>query len=741
MDITNYFKDGLRYNLIFSDEDNSIDVIAEFIKWAINNNKKCIYYTDRICFDELEFFLKKSQVDLPNIIMNNKLIIDSAKDFFVNKRTYVRYVNIIKKIEESISEGYSGLAIVADRDCFLDSGFAKETLYEYEKVIGKIFLKYPIAAISTYNIDKFGVDTFFAIAHLNSNFIYKRDNQVFIHNDNESTLPYSEQIGFMNYFLKEWQRIKRENQMYQFIAGLSTQISYKSDEKELLEAALVNICKAIHIDCGIGAFIKDGMIDCQNRVFYNISEDMQDVYLDLIHENNFKTNDSLYKVNYMTFDTNSLPNEIQAKLKKHSITFSTVIPLKRDDRYYGFFWLATRNRYISYEHFCSYTELIFKVCDYLTNIIIEYRKYKIMQDNLMGLREMKALGELASGIGHEFNNILIPILGYTQMLKARTEDTTSIKYISMIEEGARDGARIVKRIHDFSKNSKKEMELVYIDKIIEQSAEITKHKWNSALEEKGKINVSLNLGAKAFIEGIATEVREIFINIINNAVDAMPDGGSISISSYTEDGYVFVRIDDTGVGMDYEVKSRIFEPFYTTKNTKGNGLGLSIVHSFIVAMKGEIEVSSQIGQGSSFILKFPSILESPIVSNSTPFIKSQRNYKIFVIDDNLKVSETVADMLLSVGHDVSFCTDRDDVVKIFNKKDFDCIICDLGMVKYSGIELSRIFKAQKPNVYFILMTGCSEELNSFELSYIDAVIQKPFSIEQICKLLNDTIKD
>lgn len=741
MNITNYFKDGLRYNLIFNDEDNSIDVIAEFIKWAINNNKKCIYYTDRICFDELDFFLKKNQVELSDIIMKNKLTIDSAKDFFVNNRTYIRYVNIIKKAEESISEGYSGLAVIADRDCFLDSEFSKETLYEYEKAIGKILSKYQIAAISTYNIDKFGVDTFLEIAHLNSNFIYKRDNQIFVYNNKENILSSAEQTCFINYFLKEWQRIKRENKMYKFIAGLSTELSYKNDEKELLEAALINICKSINMYCGIGALFTDGMIDCKKRVFFNISKDMQDVYLNLIHESSLKTNDSLYKVNYMAFDTNSLPNEIQTKLKKHSITFSTVIPLKKDDRYYGFFWLATRNRYISYEHFCSDTELIFKVCDYLANIIEEYRKYKVMQENLIGLREMKALGELASGIGHEFNNILIPILGYTQMLKARTDDKTSIKYISMIEDGARDGARIVKRIHDFSKNAKKEMELVYIDKIIEQSVEITKHKWNSAPGEKGEINLNLNLEAKTFINGIATEVREIFINIINNAVDAMPEGGIININSYTEDGYVFVRIDDTGKGMDEGVKSRIFEPFYTTKDEKGNGLGLSIVHSFVVAMKGEIKVNSKIGQGSSFVLKFPSILEKPVVSGNAPFIKSQKSYKIFVIDDNLKVSETVADMLLSAGHDVSFCTDRDDVVKIFNKKDFDCIICDLGMVKYSGVELSKILKAQKPSVYFILMTGCTEKLNSLELSCIDAVIQKPFSIEEICKLLNDTIED
>lgn len=741
MNIMDYFKDGLRYNLIFSDEDNCIDVIASFIIWSLKNNKKCIYYTDRYYLNELEFFLKKHEIDLSKIISDRSLIIDSAKDFFVNKRTYVRYGNIIKKAEESINEGYSGLAIIADRDCFLDSGFREETLYEYEKVIGKILSKYPISAISTYNIDRFGVDTLFAMTHLNSNFIYKRDNQIFIHNKDNKTLSYSEQIGFINYFLKEWQRIKRENYMYQFIAGLSSEISYKSDEKELLEAALVNICKSVHMDCGIGAFVKEGLIDFQNRVFFNISEDMQDIYLDLIYENNLKTNNKLNKVNYMAFDTNSLPIDIQVKLKKYLITYSTIIPLKKDDKFYGFFWLATRNRYISYEHFCSYTELIFKVCDYLTNIIIEYRKYKNMQEGFMESRKMKALGELAGGIAHEFNNILIPILGYTQMLKGRTNDVTSMKYISIIEDGARDGARIVKRIHDFSKNSKKEMELVYIDKIIEQSVEIARQRWGTILEENGNIKLEINLRSNAFIEGITTEVREIFINIINNAVDAMPDGGSVSITSYNKDGYVIIRIDDTGKGMDDKVKNRIFEPFYTTKNENGNGLGLSIVHSIVVAMKGEIEVDSKPGSGSSFILKFPSLLENPAEINNTSIIKNQKRYKIFVIDDNISVSETVADMLLSAGHDVIFCTDRDDVVNIFKEKDFDCILCDHRMASYSGIELSRIFKAEKPNVYFILMTGWSKEFDDLELSCIDAVIQKPFSIEEICKLLNDIKED
>ncbi|GEM_PF-1601301 len=741
MNMLENFKDGLRYNLILSDEENSVDIIASYIAWGIKNNKRVFYFTDKDYFEQIDYFLNQYEVDLIKIVAWDKLHIESAEDFFVKKRAYVRYVNLIKLIEETISQGYSGAAIIADRDCFIDSGFTEETLYEYEKAVDKIFSQFPVSGISCYNIDRFGVDAFFALTHLNPNFIYKRDNQIYVHNDKEVIFDKNEMLGFVNYFLKESQRTKKENKIYQFVSKLSTEISYRKDEKEIVEISLNNICKSSYVDCGVGVFISEGVVDSQNAVYYMMPEEAKGVYIKLIYANELYRNDKFKKINYMTFNTEEQDDNIRESLNASRINYSTIIPLRYDEKLYGCLWLATRNKYISYDIFKNHVEFLFRICEIITKMIIEYRRYRSIEDSFMESREMKALGEMAGGIAHEFNNLLVPILGYTRMLKDKACGDECLKYISMIEDSARDGARIVKRIQDFSKNSNKEKELVDVDRAIVKSVEITKHKWNSPNVKIGcGIDIDMKLNSNGLVEGVSTEVKEIFINIITNAVDAMSGGGKIIIESFNEGDYVVIKIRDSGTGMDEEVRSKIFDPFFTTKREHGNGLGLPIVYSIITDMKGEIRVDSEVGIGSEFTIKLPLKFGDVYENGCKTGHIDLGKYKILVIDDNLPVAQTVSEMLSSIGHDVTSSTDSHEVIETFIKNKFDCVICDLGMVNFSGIELSRIFKTEKPETIFILMTGWPEGLKENELVHIDAVVQKPFLLEEICEVIYNAMK-
>lgn len=742
MNIQEHFKDKLRYNLIFEEDNNTMDIIASFISWSVKRNKKCYYFTDKNCTEELGFYLKQENYDIADLVANERLIISSAVDFYVMERTFVKYNKIVQLINDAIKQGFSGVSIISERDCFLESSFSEEILFQYEKVFNKIIEKFPIAAITSYNIDRFGLDTIFEIANLNPNFIYRREDKIFLYNKGRSILSKKESMELVFYSLRELYRIKKENEIYQFISRLSCEISYKKDEREILEISINNICKSMYVNCGIGIAVIDGKLDIENPVSYNVPNEIFNLYTNIVFKNELHKNEKWTKINYVTYDTNTLDESISRILNLANIKYSTIIPLKVDGEIHGYLWLCTKNKYISLEAFNNNTEFLFRICENITKMIIEYKKNKKILESFMQSREMKLLGEISGQIAHEFNNILTPIMGYSQMLKSKIDDDNLIKYISIIEESAKDGANIVEKVQEYSKVSNKKKGIVDIDRAIVKSIEVVEAKWLMELKER-KIDIKLQtkLNSRAFVEGVPTEIREIFINILSNAYDAMPEGGTIIIKSYNHKKNVYISIKDNGIGMDEEVKSRIFEPFFTTKEERGNGFGLPIIQGIITDMKGEIEVISEKNLGTEFIIKLP--LKFGVVhevkNTSTSDLKNK--YKILIIDDNIAVAETVSEMLSSIGHNTSYFTDSGDIMKVFNEGDFDCVLCDFGMLNYLGIQLSKIFKSQKPELGFIIMTGWPEGVNKSEMLYVDNIIQKPFLLDDICEIIDKVMDE
>ncbi|GFR34875.1 ATP-binding protein [Thermobrachium celere] len=353
---------------------------------------------------------------------------------------------------------------------------------------------------------------------------------------------------------------------------------------------------------------------------------------------------------------------------------------------------------------------------------------------------MQALGELTGGIAHEFNNILTPILGYIQILKNNINDPILNRYIELIEESAKDGAKIVKRIQEFSKSKHKEKELCDINRIIIQSVEITKPKWTYESQIcKKSIEVKLDLKAKGFVEGTATELREVFVNIISNAIDAMPNGGLLKIVSYNKNGNIIIKIRDTGIGMTDEVKEKIFEPFFTTKNERGNGLGLSIVYSIIKEMNGTIDVVSKVNEGTEFEIRLPAKGTGLNIEYLSENKEERRAHRVLVIDDQEPVAEAVSEMLKNLGHISEFVVDDEEALEFINKKDYDAVMCDLAMPNCTGIELAERIKSVK-NIPVILMTGWLGNLSEDEKNHVDEIVQKPFSIEELRDVIQKVCK-
>lgn len=736
MDYDKYFQRGVRYTLINTDDDYAYDVIAAFISWGIRNNRKCYYFVDRDVLTNLDFYLRQVNLDMIELIASNKLIVQSSQLFFVNNSINSAYQNIKDMAKDAVMDGYEGIAIISDREAFCHSDYDEEFLYNYEKELNDIFEKYPVSAVSCYNIDKFGVDALFAITHLNPNFIYKNNDEVYVHINDEGLFTKEETLGIVQEFLKKREKVIRENKVYKFISKLSGELSYKKDEGEILETALNIICSSISANRGFVVLFENNDLpkdfNSDYIISYNITEDLINTYKQQLESGVYNPKATFSKFNCLVYHTKDVFGPIKEIMEKNNILSFIIIPIKFDDDILGCMWLSSQDKYFSFE---DSSEFLYMVCQTIGKMLVEFRRYKKIQDSLIQSRKMQALGELTGGIAHEFNNILTPILGYIQILKNNIDDPILNRYIELIEESAKDGAKIVKRIQEFSKTKHKEKELCDINRIIIQSVEITKPKWTYESQiSKKSIEVKLDLKAKGFVEGTATELREVFVNIISNAIDAMPNGGFLKIDSFNKKGNIVVKIKDTGVGMTEEVKEKIFEPFFTTKNERGNGLGLSIVYSIIKEMNGHIDVTSQVNEGTEFEIKLPAKGSGLSREYLNECYEEREIYKILVIDDQEPVAEAVSEMLKNLGHDSVYVVDDIEALEIIDKYDFDAVMCDLAMPNCTGTELSEKIK-QKKDIPVILMTGWLGNLSDSDKKYIDEIIQKPFSIEE----LRDTI--
>jgi PAS domain S-box-containing protein len=242
-------------------------------------------------------------------------------------------------------------------------------------------------------------------------------------------------------------------------------------------------------------------------------------------------------------------------------------------------------------------------------IVKDVTEDKQLRERLMQSEKLRALGEMAAGVAHNFNNILTTILGRTQLLLAYPEDDERAiqEGLSIVEKATRDAAQVVRRIQTFAQGSS-ESECVPTDlnQIVKEAVEATQPIWAERARQTGKqVDIEQRLEPIPLVPCRATEIHEVLINLLMNAVDSMPDGGTIRLHSRQQERAVRLEVTDTGVGMTEEVQRRIFDPFFSTKGDKGTGLGLSVSHSLIRGHGGTIEVSSTLNEGTTFVITLP----------------------------------------------------------------------------------------------------------------------------------------
>ena len=375
---------------------------------------------------------------------------------------------------------------------------------------------------------------------------------------------------------------------------------------------------------------------------------------------------------------------------------------------------------------------------------LAYRDIKTKQEQLTRSEheKLKALGEMAAGVAHDFNNTIQAILARVQLLQDQTQDEEIVRWLKVVEQAALDGAETVRRIQEFARvRADKAFVSLDLEEIIKDAVIVTQARWKDEAEAKGiKIELDIETAPTPPVRGNASELREVFTNMILNAVDALPQGGRIRFSTRTEGGEVVVSVGDSGMGMSEEVRKRVFDPFFTTKGVKGTGLGMSVAFGIISRHGGSIGIQSQEGKGTTFDVRLPigKEAEEKVAGEKA---RVTRSGKILLVDDVKALRDAFSRMLMRAGHTVRLAANGRDALEIFDHEDFDMVFTDLGMPEMSGWEVAKSIKEKNPRVPVILITGWGAQLDDGKAkeSGVDRILSKPFTIQDILRVASETL--
>ena len=367
---------------------------------------------------------------------------------------------------------------------------------------------------------------------------------------------------------------------------------------------------------------------------------------------------------------------------------------------------------------------------------------KAAQDKLVESEKLNAIGLIAHGVAHDFNNILGSILGRAQLLKSQLRDPALVKHADIIEKAAVDGAETVRRIQEIGRQDKID-DFIAVDlaEMVQDVVELTQPR---ARERKAEVKVERVAGAT--VAGNPHQLREVLMNLVHNALDAMPNGGTLSLTTAVIGEQCEIRVKDTGTGMPQEIIHRIFDPYFTTKGERGTGLGLSVSLSIVRRHNGDVDVISEMqgnNHGTTFVLTFPRY-EKPAASahSKRGATGSYGRARVLVVDDEQNIREILAEILMNGDHEVVTAADGAEALHRLRENDsFDLVFTDLGLPGMNGYEVASEIKKIRPNLPVGLVTGWGATLDSEKARAhgVDLVISKPFRFEQVLSLVDEAL--
>jgi signal transduction histidine kinase/CheY-like chemotaxis protein len=348
---------------------------------------------------------------------------------------------------------------------------------------------------------------------------------------------------------------------------------------------------------------------------------------------------------------------------------------------------------------------------------------------------LRAMGQMASGMAHHVNNLLAVISGRTQLLLTRNPQLETRRPLEIIQQATFDAAEVVRRVLSFAAlHQAPAAAPVDLNELVREVVELTRPRWRDEAQIRSlAIDVTMELGDVGRVAGEAPALREVVMNLIFNAIDALPQGGHIRIKTWSGDDWVFCAVADDGVGMDDDVRRRALEPFFTTKGPQGTGLGLSVANTIVQRHGGELSLRPTDGKGTVITLRLPRAEAAPAAVEPAP-TPAGAGLHILVVDDEETVREALADSLAEDGHTViTAASGPEGLARLADGAKVDVVFTDLGMPEMTGWDVARAVRTRHPGLRIGLVTGWAValELSDDERRAVDFVIAKPYTTETL----------
>ena len=454
-------------------------------------------------------------------------------------------------------------------------------------------------------------------------------------------------------------------------------------------------------------------------------------------------------------DTAAVEFPFPLRLARGGLRAMVAVPMMVDGEFYGVLVVARREVSSFSSGECEFlTHLSEHVAQAAQHAQLHsalqgaYNDLRETQAGIMQQERLRALGQMASGIAHDINNAISPVSLYTESLLARekTLSTPGRNQLEVIQRAISDVAQTVARMREFYRPREAQATLVRVQlsDLVHQVVELTHVRWSDMPQQRGvtivlKLDLATGLPVVMGAEG---EIREALTNLVFNAVDAMPDGGTLTLRARTDDkGLVLVEVSDTGIGMDEDSRRRCLEPFFTTKGERGTGLGLPMVYGMIQRHNGDIAIESEVGKGTTIRLSFPAA-PRPAPTQTAATVEVPTGLRLLLVDDDPILLKSLSDALEADGHEIVTANGGREGIETFReaheaKQMFAAVITDLGMPYVDGRQVANAVKSIEPDAKVILLTGWGQRLQAEgDLpAHVDLVLAKPPRLRELREAL------
>jgi signal transduction histidine kinase/ActR/RegA family two-component response regulator/HAMP domain-containing protein len=467
-------------------------------------------------------------------------------------------------------------------------------------------------------------------------------------------------------------------------------------------------------------------------------------------------------------DTRAVALPLPQRLADCELNSLVVAPLMADSTFFGVLLAARRgpNAFTSADceflkQLTEHVALAVKQAQLNSALQQAYDDLRQTQQTVMQQERLRALGQMASGIAHDINNAISPVSLYTESLLEREPNLSdrARSYLTTIQRAIDDVAGTVARMREFYRQRETQLTLAKVDlnRTIQQAIDLTHARWADLPQQRGimvelRKELSVTPAEVMVADG---EMRDALTNLIFNAVDAMPEGGTLTLRTRVTQAVepdhsrrVHVEVSDTGIGMDEATRRRCLEPFYTTKGDRGSGLGLAMVYGMVQRHSAELQIDSEPGRGSTFRLIFAEADQNQDATVRMPAVALVRPLRILLVDDDPLLIKSLDDILQADGHLVTVASGGQAGIDSFTASvkagsPFALVITDLGMPHVDGRRVAAAIKAASPATPVILLTGWGQRLIAEDdvPPHVNRVLNKPPRLNDLRQALAELTAD